>query len=82
MRLELLSPPPLVQVRDLDGVVRPALLLGRRADRSYLQVSRGAGDNVLRWLPSAHVAAAGEVLARTAEVHDAPVALRRPRSWR
>ena len=57
MPLELLLRPALVQVRDADGEVRPALLLARRGARSYLQVSRGAGDNVLRWLPSAHVLA-------------------------
>ena len=51
----LLSPPALVQVRDLDGAVRRALLLARRADRCFLQVSRGPGDNVLRWLPATHV---------------------------
>lgn len=82
MRLELLTPPTLVQVRDVDGAVRPALLIGRRGDRSYLQVSRGAGDNVLRWLPSSSVGDAGDPLPRTARVHDAPVQLRSPRSWR
>ncbi len=82
MPLELLTPPALVQVRDVDGELRPALLIGRRGDRSYLQVSRGAGDNVLRWLPSAQVGAAGDPLPLTARVHDAPVQLRQPRSWR
>ena len=50
-RLQLVHPPALVQVRDLDGAVRPALLVARRDARCFLQVSRGAGDNVLRWLP-------------------------------
>ena len=57
--LELLCPPALVQVRDVDGTPRAALLVARREGRCYLQVSRGAGDNVLRWLPSADVRAAG-----------------------
>ena len=55
MPLQLLAPPALVQVRDTDGQLRRALLLARRDGRSYLQVSRGPGDNVLRWLPSADV---------------------------
>ena len=54
-RLHLVTPPSLVHVRDVDGAPRPALLVARRDDRCYLQVSRGAGDNVLRWLPSADV---------------------------
>lgn len=82
MPLELLHPPALVQVRDVDGEVRSALLLGRRDARSYLQVSRGAGDNVLRWLPSAHVRPAGVTTPLPAEVRAAPVQLRAPRSWR
>ena len=82
MTLQLLFPPALVQVRDVDGAVRPALLIGRRDDRSYLQVSRGAGDNVLRWLPSADVGPAGAPLPQQTEVHAAPVQLRAPRSWR
>ena len=65
MPVELIDPPALVQVRDRDGRVRRALLLARRADRAYLQVNRGPGDNVLRWLPCAQVrpvpAAAGRV---------------------
>ena len=84
MPLELLTPPALVQVRDDDGVLRPALLLGRRDDRSYLQVSRGPGDNVLRWLPSAQVRrpAADVTSTGAVDVHPAPVSLRGPRSWR
>ena len=53
--LALLDPPALVQVRDLDGRPCPALLIARRGGRSYLQVHRAPGDNVLRWLPSADV---------------------------
>lgn len=71
-----------MQVRDVDGEVRPALLIGRRGDRSYLQVSRGAGDNVLRWLPTESVGTAGDLRPLTTSVHDAPVQLRAPRSWR
>ena len=56
-RLLLLHPPSLVQVRDLDGALRRALLVARRDDRCFLQVSRGPGDNVLRWLPAADVRA-------------------------
>ena len=80
--LSLVHPPALVQVRDADGALRPALLLGRRAERSYLQVSRGAGDNVLRWLPSADVHPAGAPAPLRTAVHAAPVQLRSPRSWR
>jgi hypothetical protein len=58
-RLLLLSPPALVQVRDLDGARRRALLVARRGDRCFLQVHRGPGDNVLRWLPAADVRAVG-----------------------
>ena len=49
MRLVLLSPAALVAVED-DGVVRPAWLLARRGERCFVCVSRGAGDNALRWL--------------------------------
>lgn len=85
MPLELLSPPLLVTVHEPGGVLRSALLLGRRDDRAYLQVSRGPGDNVLRWLPSSAVGPAGAPDALgTAERPDvgAPLALRAPRSWR
>jgi hypothetical protein len=82
MPLELLTPPALVQVRDVDGELRPALLLGRRDGRSYVQVSRGAGDNVLRWLPSTSVGPAGDLEPLATRVPDAPVQLRQPRSWR
>ena len=82
MPLELLTPPALVRVRDVDGALRPALLIGRRADRSYVQVSRGAGDNVLRWLPSEQVSAGGDGVPLPPVVRPAPVQLRAPRSWR
>ena len=84
MPLQLLFPPALVQVRDVDGRMRPALLLGRRGRRSFLQVSRGAGDNVLRWLPSTDVRpwAAAAPVAGAVDVHVAPVQRRGPRSWR
>jgi hypothetical protein len=58
-RLQLVSPPSLVQVRDADGALRRALLVARRDDRCFLQVSRSPGDNVLRWLPSAAVRPTG-----------------------
>ena len=50
MRLELLTPPALVAVDRA-----PALLLARRGDRSYVQVSGGPGLNSLRWVPAAAV---------------------------
>ena len=50
MPLVLLSPPALVSVRDTDGGVLPALLLGVRDDRRFVQVSRGAGANHLCWV--------------------------------
>ena len=56
-RLLLLTPPALVQVRDLDGALRRALLVAQRDDRCFLQVRRGPGDNVLRWLPATDVRA-------------------------
>ena len=55
--LRMLCPPCLVQVRDVDGALRRALLVARRDDRCFLQVSRSPGDNVLRWLPAADVRA-------------------------
>ena len=45
MRLEVLHPPVPVAVDR-----SPALLLARRGDRRYVQVSRGAGLNHLRWV--------------------------------
>lgn len=54
MRLQLLSPPVLVGVAD-GGVVHPALLLATRGDRRYVQLSRGAGQNHLRWVAASAV---------------------------
>ena len=59
--MQLLTP-TLVDVRGQDGTVRPALLLARRADRRFVQVSHAAGDNRLRWVGVADVReAAGPV---------------------
>ena len=55
MRLELLTPPALVAVAGA-----PALLLARRGERRYVQVSRGAGLNHLRWVPASAVRPAEE----------------------
>lgn len=55
MRLEMLTPPALVAVDRA-----PALLLARRGDRRYVQVSRGAGLNHLRWVPADAVKPAEE----------------------
>ena len=49
MRLEQVVPPELVAVGDDDGT-RLALLLARRGDRRYVQISSGAGLNHLRWV--------------------------------
>ena len=49
MRLVLLTPPALVAVED-GGVLRRAWLLARRGERCFVCVSRGAGDNALRWV--------------------------------
>jgi hypothetical protein len=83
----MICPPALVHVRDLDGALRPALLLALRDGRSYVQVSRGAGDSVLRWLPSTRLVPAGsEVVCGGAVAHpdgqDRPVSGRPPRSSR
>ena len=88
----MISPPALVSVRDLDGALRPALLLARRDDRSYVQVSRGAGDSVLRWLPSSRLAPASPCTAGPGAlpvptsaapgVRDTTLARRSPRSAR
>jgi hypothetical protein len=54
VRLELLTP-------TLVAVDRaPALLLARRGDRRYVQVSRGAGLNHLRWVDAEAVRPAAE----------------------
>lgn len=55
MRLELLDPPDLVAVDRA-----PALLLARRGNRRYVQVSCGAGLNHLRWVPASAVRPADE----------------------
>ncbi len=55
MRLELLTPPTLVAVGRA-----PALLLAVRGERRYVQVSRGAGLNHLRWVPASEVRPAEE----------------------
>ena len=52
--MQLLTP-TLVDVRGTDGEVRRALLLGRRDDRRFVQVSHAAGDNRLRWVAAAAV---------------------------
>jgi hypothetical protein len=54
VRLHLLVPPALVTVREPGGV-RRALLLATRGERSYVQVSRGAGANHLLWVSSRQV---------------------------
>lgn len=62
MRLEMLIPPALVGVRDADGQVLLALLIARRGERSFVQVSRGPGCNSLVWVDvDAVLAAAGAV---------------------
>ena len=81
-RLLLVFPPRLVHVRDVDGRTRPALLFARRDDRCYLQVSRSAGDNVLRWLPSTDVAPARADSAVDALVPASSGRRRPPRAWR
>jgi hypothetical protein len=55
VRLELLTPPALVSVDR-----SPALLLARRGDRRYVQVSRAPGLNHLRWVDAAQVRAPEE----------------------
>ena len=83
MPLHLLRPPALVDVRSGDGTVRPALLLGRRDDRSFVSVSHGAGDNRLRWVPAADVtASSGAEPAAYAPRTSQAVALSGPRSQR
>jgi hypothetical protein len=63
VRLELLTPPVLVCVDRM-----PALLLARRGDRRYVQVSRGAGLNHLCWVDAAVVRPAGEASPVEAEL--------------
>jgi len=50
--LQLLAPPLLVAVRGPDGQVRKGVLLARRGERRFVQVSGGPGDNRLRWVPA------------------------------
>ena len=57
MRLELVLPPRLVSVAERHAL-SPALLIATRGTRSYVQVSRGPGLNVLRWVDSACLRAA------------------------
>lgn len=83
MPLQLLTPPALVDVRGPDGSVRPALLLGRRDDRRFVQVSHAAGDNRLRWVAAADVRAASTALpAPFVAGESGAVALSRPRAQR
>jgi len=50
--LQLLTPPLLVTVRGPAGQFRQGVLLARRGDRRFVQVSGGPGDNRLRWVPA------------------------------
>ena len=43
----------------VDVCGRPALLLAQRGDRRFVQVSHGAGDNRLRWVPAVDVTSPG-----------------------
>ena len=54
MPLQLLTTPELIGVAD-GGAVHPALLLAVRDERRYVQVSRGAGLNHLRWVDASAV---------------------------
>jgi hypothetical protein len=54
VRLQMLTPPALVTVREPGGP-RSALLLATRGERCYVQVSRGVGANHLVWVGSAQV---------------------------
>ena len=55
--MQLLNP-TLVDVRGQDGTLRPAVLLARRGERCFVQVSHAAGDNRLRWVGAGDVAEA------------------------
>lgn len=85
--MQLLSP-TLVDVCGADGATRPALLLARRGDRRYVQVSHAAGDNRLRWVPASDVqpatvrAASGLVPAASVPGASGAVALSGPRAQR
>ena len=63
MRLQLLTPPALVTVREPGGP-RSALLLATRGGRSYVQVSRGVGANHLVWVGSGQVSGARDEVGR------------------
>jgi hypothetical protein len=63
VRLQLLTPPALVAVDR-----QPALLLARRGDRAYVQVSRGAGLNHLRWVAAEAVRPAEEACRGVADL--------------
>jgi hypothetical protein len=62
VRLELLTPPALVGVRVDDGQVLPALLMARRGDRRFVQVSRGPGRNSLVWVDGDTVLASDQAM--------------------
>ena len=80
--MQLLTP-TLVDVRGPDGTVRPAVLLARRDDRRFVQVSHAAGDNRLRWVGVTDVTEAGELVAPAfAAGASAAVALSGPRASR
>lgn len=81
MRLELLTPPALVGVREPSGVVLPGLLLARRGDRRYVQLSRGPGCNALVWIEADAVLPAVSAPALRAPALGAPVR-GRPRALR
>ena len=58
MPLELHRPPLLVAVARA-GTVLPALLIARRGDRRYVQLSRGHGSNHLVWVAATDLRPAG-----------------------
>jgi hypothetical protein len=68
VRLELLTPPALVGVREPGGQVLLALLIARRGDRRYVQISRGRGCNSLVWVEVDAVLPAEEAAAAPAAV--------------
>ena len=72
--MQLLTP-TLVGVRGQDGTLRPAVLLARRDDRRFVQVSHAAGDNRLRWVGAGDVCeAAGPVRPAVDPGHGGAVA--------
>ena len=62
MPLQLLTPPVLIGVSD-GGAVHPALLLAIRGERRYVQLSRGAGLNHLRWVAASAVGPAPDAVS-------------------